>query len=139
MDLLIVTKPDWTSLQALDTAVEFYFCNGLASSTWKSCNLGKKNGTYSSPLTRTRFVTNVKEALSKTGVDATGYSGDSFGAGAATTAARQGVGNAMIKMLGRWKSCAYQLYIKTPQEQLAAYSCQLGGDPHGKGRSMEDM
>ena len=44
-----------------------------------------KSGT---PLTWARFVTNVKEALSRARVDPSGYSGHSFRAGAATTAAR---------------------------------------------------
>ena len=80
------------------------------------------------PLTRPKFVAEVKEALAIAGVDSGRYSGHSFRSGAATTAASRGVGDTVIKMLGRWKSSAYQLYIKTPREQLAAYSCQLGGD-----------
>ena len=35
-------------------------------------------------------------------------------------AAKQGLGDATIKMLGYWKSNAYQLYIKVPKQQLAA-------------------
>ena len=80
------------------------------------------------PLTRPRFVASVKEALAKAGVDAGRYSGHSFRSGAATTAASRGVGDAAIKMLGRWKSSAYQLYIKTPREQLAAYTRRVGGN-----------
>ena len=79
------------------------------------------------PLTRPRFVTKVKEALTVAGIDCTAYSGHSFRSGAATTAARQGISDATIKMLGRWRSSAYQLYIKTPREQLAAYSHTLSG------------
>lgn len=78
------------------------------------------------PLTRTKFVEKVKEALSQAGVDCRAYSGHSFRSGAATTAARQGIGDATIKMLGRWKSSAYQVYIKTPRQQLASYSRRLG-------------
>ena len=80
-----------------------------------------------SPLTRAKFVVKVKEALSLAGVDCTAYSGHSFRSGAATTAAKQGVSDATIKMLGRWKSSAYQIYIKTPKKQLASYSRHLGG------------
>jgi hypothetical protein len=65
----------------------------------------------------------MKEALISAGVDCSPYSGHSFRSGAATTAAKQGISDATIKMLGRWKSSAYQLYI----EQLAAYSRRLGG------------
>ena len=62
------------------------------------------------PLTRERFVQKVSEALAHAGVDYR-LSGHSFRSGAATTAARCGVADATIKMLGRWKSSAYQLYI----------------------------
>ena len=78
------------------------------------------------PLTRQKFVEKVKLALTSVGVDSTHYSGHSFRSGAATTAARRGIGDATIKTLGRWKSRAYQLYVKTPRQQLATYSWQLG-------------
>ena len=75
------------------------------------------------PLTR---PTKIKEALTAMGFDCTPYSGHSFRSGAATTAAAQGLSDATIKMMGRWKSSAYQLYIKTPRDQLASYSYRLG-------------
>lgn len=81
------------------------------------------------PLTRSRFVIKIKEALTIAGLDCTAYSGHSFRSGAATTAAAQGFSDATIKMLGRWKSSAYQLYIKTPRDQLASYSYRLGCAP----------
>ena len=77
------------------------------------------------PLTRARFVAKVREALTQAGVDCTPYSGHSFRIGAATTAASQGIEETTIKMLGRWKSSAYQLYIRTPREQLAAISQKM--------------
>ena len=80
-----------------------------------------------SPLTRTRLVSEVRNALSAAGVDCRAYSGHSFRSGAATTAAKEGVEDSTIKMLGRWKSEAYQVYIKTPREQLAAISKVLAG------------
>ena len=79
-----------------------------------------------SPLTRAKFVEKVKEALALVGVDSKGYSGHSFRIGAATAAAKQGISDASIKMLGRWKSSAYQVYIKTPRQQLASFSHRLG-------------
>ena len=69
----------------------------------------------------------VREVLADAGVDTSCYSGYSFRVGAATTAASIGVGDAMIKMLGRWESAAYQQYIRTPWDSLAAVSCQLAG------------
>ena len=77
-----------------------------------------------SPLTRAKFVEKVKEALSRAGVECTAYSGHSFCIRAATTAAKQGISDASIKMLGWWNS-------KTPREQLASYSRRLGeASPH---------
>ena len=77
------------------------------------------------PLTRPRFVSEVRKALLSAGIDPKPYSGHSFRIGAATTAAKQGVEDSTIKMLGHWKSSAYQLYIKTPREQLASISKKL--------------
>ena len=53
------------------------------------------------PLTRTRFVSEVKQALAAAGVDDKQYSGHSFRSGAATTAAKNGVQDSTIKMRGR--------------------------------------
>lgn len=80
------------------------------------------------PLTRQRFVAEVKEALSQAGIDSSKFSGHSFRSGAATTAIRRGVGDATVQMLGRWKSDAYRAYIKTPRNQLAKISRVLVGD-----------
>ena len=76
-------------------------------------------------LTRDRLVHHVRDALSTAGVDCTAYAGHSFRIGAATTAARRGIQDATIKMLGRWESSAYLLYIKTPRDQLSAVSSIL--------------
>ena len=53
------------------------------------------------------------------------YSGDSFRSGAATTALEAGISDVAIQMLGQWRSDAYKRYIKTPKDQLAAFSAQL--------------
>ena len=80
-------------------------------------------------LTRERFVARVREALRATGVQAACYSGHSFRSGAATTAARAGIPEATIKLLGRWESCAYLLYVKTPRSQLVSLSQLLAKLP----------
>ena len=66
-------------------------------------------------LTKDRFVSKVRELLQQSGMYPKKYAGDSFRIGAATTASRQGVNEATIKMLGRWESSAYLRYIKTPR------------------------
>ena len=75
-----------------------------------------------SPLTRHQFVRMVKRALRSAKIDATAYSGHNFRIGAASAAATAGVPVYFIKMLGRWESEAYHLYILTPRESLASIS-----------------
>ena len=73
-------------------------------------------------LTRQRLVNQLHQALQKAGLDTSKYNGHSFRIGAATTAAKKGVEDSMIKTLGRWESSAYMQYIKIPREQLASYT-----------------
>ena len=80
------------------------------------------DGTY---LTRRLFAMSLANSLQEAGVDSKGYNTHSFRIGAATTAKEKGISDVHIKMLGRWKSNAYQLYVRTPQEQLAKLSKQL--------------
>ena len=72
----------------------------------------------STPLTRESFVKGVRAALATANIDSKGYSGHSFRIGAATAAA--GVPVHTMKMLGRWTSDAYLLYVRTPRETLAS-------------------
>ncbi len=71
-----------------------------------------------SPLTKERWVRELREALSSAGVKADHYAGHSFRIGAATMAATQGMLDSLIKTLGRWESAAYTLYIRTPRSTL---------------------
>ena len=77
------------------------------------------------PLTREKLVAAVRNALSQLGINTAHYSGHSFRVGAATTAAHIGLSADTIKMLGRWESSAYERYVRTPRESLAAISRQL--------------
>ena len=81
-----------------------------------------KDGSF---LTRDGLVSAIRRALTSAGIDMTGFSGHSFRIGAATTAAMVGVEDSTIKMLGRWESSAYQRYLRTPRETLAAISTRL--------------
>ena len=80
------------------------------------------------PLTHSNFVEAVRKALDTAGIDSSQYS---FRSGAATTAAKQGIGDATIMMLGDWRSNAYQRYIRTPREQVAAFLWVLSSKQEG--------
>ncbi len=80
-------------------------------------------------LTRARFVAEVRRALESAGLNNRAYAGHSFRIGAATTAARCGISDATIKLLGRWESAAYLLYVKTPRGELARYAAVLSRSP----------
>ena len=78
-----------------------------------------------STLTKNMLITHVKRAVSAAGLNPHLYSGHSFRIGAATAAAQAGIPDHQIKMLGRWESSAYLLYIRTPPGQLSALSACL--------------
>lgn len=77
------------------------------------------------PLSRECFVQHLKTALTALGVDHRRYSGHSFRIGAATSAAQAGIPDHLIKAMGRWRSEAYQIYIRTPPATLASVSSSL--------------
>lgn len=84
-----------------------------------------ENGT---PLTRSYFVSRFRSALHKIGYDdpvVCQYSGHSFRAGAASTAAAMGMKDSLIKTLGRWECSAYLIYLRLPREDLQSVSKRL--------------
>ena len=73
-----------------------------------------------SPVTKYQVINRVRLALQTLSLDDKAYAGHSFRIGAATTAAERGLEDSLIKALGRWESEAFQLYIRTRREKLAA-------------------
>lgn len=69
-------------------------------------------------LTRERMVAELRSALRARGIQAKDYAGHSFRIGAATTAARRGIQDSLIKTLGRWESSAYMSYVRTAPKLL---------------------
>ena len=87
------------------------------------------DGSY---LTRQRFASLITSTLQRAGINDKQYNIHSFRIGAATTAKEAGISDVHIKMLGRWKTSAYQLYVRTPCDKLAKLSEQMviGKDHH---------
>jgi len=77
------------------------------------------------PLTRPLLVRHVRQALLQAGINVSKYSGHSFRIGAATTAAKAGLRDSLIQVLGRWKSSAFTAYIRTPVDELIAVTPRL--------------
>jgi hypothetical protein len=76
-------------------------------------------------LSRQRLVQALRQALQAAGIDSSRYSGHSFRIGAATAAASAGLSDSLIQTLGRWKSSAFNGYIRTPWQHLTAVSTRL--------------
>lgn len=70
------------------------------------------------PLTREKFISFMKELLSRLGYETSKFNGHSFRIGAATSAASSGVEDHVIQSLGRWSSDCYIRYIRTDKNVL---------------------
>ena len=68
-------------------------------------------------LTRSAVV-HLRDSARCAGLPYKSLKGHSFRIGAASTAAAAGLPNWLIKVLGRWSSNCYQLYICTPKNVL---------------------
>ena len=66
-------------------------------------------------LRRNYFVSTTKLLVSMLGLPSDRFSGHSFRAGSATSGADAGFDNWEIKMLGRWNSEIYNIYLRNPK------------------------
>ena len=74
-------------------------------------------GAFSKPY----FINKVKEYLLRAGIPTQGFSGHSLRKGAAISAVTKGLSRDEIKLLGRWKSDAVDIYINDlPQATRSA-------------------
>ncbi|XP_031747536.1 uncharacterized protein LOC116406780 isoform X1 [Xenopus tropicalis] len=65
-----------------------------------------------SVLSRFQFTAVFRQCLTALGLAAKDYSSHSFRIGAATEAARNGLGESTIRRIGRWESNRFQLYVR---------------------------
>ena len=68
------------------------------------------------PFSKQFFLTKLHELLLQAGIPTLGFSGHSIRKGAAVTAAINGISRDNIKLLGRWKSDAIDVYLNELQE-----------------------
>jgi hypothetical protein len=66
-------------------------------------------------LYKTYIITTTRLLLSMSGPNPVLYSGHLFRAGAATTAGDSNFRDWEVKMLGRWSSDAYNVYLRNPK------------------------
>ena len=78
-------------------------------------------------LTRSAVICLLRDAARCTGLLYHSLKGNSFRIGAASTAAAAGLPDWLIKVLGRWSSDCYQLYIRTPQQVLLSAAPRMAG------------
>ena len=71
------------------------------------------------------FTTELDSLLAELNLNKHHYNSHSFRIGAATTAMQAKIPETHIQMLGRWRSDAYQRYIKTLPLELANLSKML--------------
>ena len=76
-------------------------------------------------LTCDNFVSAVHKAVSAAGVDTLKYAGHNFHIGAATTAAKLGIQDYLIRTMGQWENSTYLLYIRTPREKMCSVAKTL--------------
>lgn len=78
--------------------------------------------------TRSQFITAIRWFVQRTednhklGLKAKAFAGHSLRRGGATSLALRGVPSHVVKMLGRWASDAYRIYMDTPPTTLSAWS-----------------
>lgn len=80
------------------------------------CHFGGK------PLTRYQFSAVLDKVIVAIGLESKYYKSHSFRIGAATTAADKGFSDEEIKIAGRWKSSAFQTYIRSPLSRTSPLS-----------------
>ena len=76
------------------------------------------------PLSKSYFISASKLLISQMGLDTSQYSGHSYRAGAASSAAISGFSEWELKLFGRWQSNIYSIYLRKP-ELVASFAQKI--------------
>ena len=91
---------------------------------WAYCRIrGTKAGVLfcfmdGTPISRQFFNKQLQLSFQWCNMDTNNYKGHSFRIGSASYAFEQGYSDERIQMMGRWRSCAYKSYIRSPMLQF---------------------
>ena len=89
------------------------------------------------PVTYEQLQPVIDACCRASGMNAESFKPHSFRIGAATTAALLGIPAHAIKVLGRWRSVAYQIYTKVTPERFSSFSRSLLAIPEFCGLASE--
>ena len=81
-------------------------------------------------LTRKTFCAALSKAFQELEMNPRTYNTHSFRIGAATSAKQAGISDSLLKTLGRWRSNAYQKYVRPSPQDLAKLSKTLTTGTH---------
>jgi hypothetical protein len=90
-------------------------------------------GDDGAPITRQAFLDRVDLALSAAGFDASKFFGHSFRKGGAQTLQDAGIPDHEIKVIGRWASWCFTLYISMTRERLSQISATMAAQSRTHG------
>ena len=76
-------------------------------------------------LSRISFLKHLRSALKKIGCNPNNFNTHSFRIGAATSASHAGISTSVIKVLGRWRSDAYQRYTRSHRHTIKKAATKL--------------
>ena len=78
----------------------------------------------STVLTKSYLVNATKLLIGQTGRHSADFTGHSYRAGSATTAGSEAFSDYEVKLLGRWESSAYHVYLRKPS-MVASFAARL--------------
>ena len=90
----------------------------------------------SEPMTRDHLIGEIRRCASAAGLNPDHFNGHSFRKGGAETLADAGIRDNVIKVMGRWSSDCYQLYIKESSDSIRTAGLAMEPIPRAPPQSL---